>query len=481
MNSKRRADLQRKLSMGAVPRPPANLADRIKADIPKYLQAQDERERAAWSTGFALRVAASIILLITTAFVTLNIMQPETQRSKSAARRRPVPAVLRATPEQMAEAPPAAMQASDEVRLDIFQDTAAAPAAAAAPVATDRQRRDLVAANEAGAGAEGGVTGAAADSVMTEPVREERPLQIAEMAPAPAPPPPPPAAEAVAPAPAPEAVSATARTHAGNMTVQASAPSLVREAYAKELDLQQKKSLFGISVDPEAFHGVRTSLESGGRPAADGINVEALVNYFAGAPSRAPKSGVALEVEASPAPVATEGDRAILRFTIDTPRVEVANRASVPPAAQNVRIEIDVDANAVERFRRIGGNDALIAEPTLLHNSSVTGLYEIELKPRLKSSQHVATVRLRYRSLADGEEKTVTRIVHANDVAKAWSRASRRHRLASLGAVWSESLKGTPVDLEVAERAQELAKQNPKDARAKDLADAVSAWGGGAP
>ncbi|HEU4889779.1 MAG TPA: hypothetical protein VFV49_17980, partial [Thermoanaerobaculia bacterium] len=95
MNSKRRAELQRKLSMGAVPRPPADLSERIKADIPQYLQADVDRERFTGSVAFSMRVAASILLLITTAFVTLRLLdEPEANQTASlAARPKLVPAV----------------------------------------------------------------------------------------------------------------------------------------------------------------------------------------------------------------------------------------------------------------------------------------------------------------------------------------------------------------------------------------------------
>ena len=62
MNSKRRAELQRKLSMGAVPRPPADLSDRIKADIPQYLRTVEDRDRFTGSVAFSMRVAASILI-----------------------------------------------------------------------------------------------------------------------------------------------------------------------------------------------------------------------------------------------------------------------------------------------------------------------------------------------------------------------------------------------------------------------------------
>ena len=45
MTTKRKAELQRRLSMASVPKPPAGLADRIKRDIPELLDTTRDRER----------------------------------------------------------------------------------------------------------------------------------------------------------------------------------------------------------------------------------------------------------------------------------------------------------------------------------------------------------------------------------------------------------------------------------------------------
>src|SRR5574342_26229 len=64
MNQKRKAELQRKLSMTSVPRPPAGLLERIKADIPEELPRIDRhRGGFARSRSFMMRVAASLIVL----------------------------------------------------------------------------------------------------------------------------------------------------------------------------------------------------------------------------------------------------------------------------------------------------------------------------------------------------------------------------------------------------------------------------------
>jgi hypothetical protein len=261
---------------------------------------------------------------------------------------------------------------------------------------------------------------------------------------------------------------------------RATAGSLVPEAYASELEMVVKSEVFGISVDPRGFLDVKSAIEHGARPPLGMVNVDALVNYFAGAANHPPPRGASLEVEASPAPVQADGDHALLRFSVDTPKLALAERSSTPPAAQDARLEIEIDEDAVASFRRIGGSTTMPPESTLLYNVSVTGLYQLELKPHLKASQHVATVRLRYRSVSNGEQYVHTRVIRGRDLAKDWARASRRHRLASLGAVWSESLKTAVAGADgVVERAEELASQKPEDARARELANAVNATAGG--
>lgn len=80
MNADRRAALQRKLAVAPVPKPPAGLAARIKNQIPKELRFSAERERArlAQSVRLSVAVAASVIVVIATAYLALDV----TTRSK---------------------------------------------------------------------------------------------------------------------------------------------------------------------------------------------------------------------------------------------------------------------------------------------------------------------------------------------------------------------------------------------------------------
>ena len=450
MNSKRRADLQRKLSLKAVPRPPAGLVDRIKADIPKYLEADDERGRYSRTVAFHMRVAASIVLLVTSLVVAVYLVDTPTQEKAATAAPGPFAPASRSL-----VAPATATAAPQEAKFDVAEDAAieVPQIAMAAPPPAPRRMRpsDAPAIRAMESSAEGGVVGGMAGGAAP-PAEAQAVIAQDFGAPAPAPVPPPVAIEAA---------PARALPLADNRAEKASA------APAPEV--------FGISIDPRNFHEIRQTLESGGRPAASAVDVEALVNYFAGPPARRPRRGVRLEVEASPAAVEAEGDHAILRFSIDTP-------AGNAPVASNVRLEVDINEEVVVSYKRIGGGAQLPAEAVLPNGTSVTGLYALELRPPLMPKQLVAKVRLHY--TINGDEKTLVRDVYARDLARSWQRASRRHRLASLGAVWGETLrgempKGTAPAFDVARRAEELATQDPKDARAKELAAAASASAGG--
>ncbi|HKR67085.1 MAG TPA: hypothetical protein VJZ00_25390, partial [Thermoanaerobaculia bacterium] len=127
MNSKRRAELQRRLSMGAVPRPPAGLAERIKNDIPKYLEAEPERERFSRSIAFSMRIAASILLLITSVFVTLRYLEPDATSNMAVAKRAPVeltPAVMPLSQPQRSDKTETTASAAptEEIRLEMTEE-----------------------------------------------------------------------------------------------------------------------------------------------------------------------------------------------------------------------------------------------------------------------------------------------------------------------------------------------------------------------
>lgn len=490
MNAKRRAELQRRLTLNAVPRPPAGLAERIKADIPKYLEAETGRDRFARSITLNMRVAASIVVLATSVVVAMMVVSPKAPQPKLAGNdtaARPVifpPARAAATTDTMSP-PPAAR--TEVVNLDIVEEAAGVPQLAVAGVpppsiapssgdfADETRVRSGVERDAAatGAVAEGVIGGSAAAPPPEPQIAEVAPRQDLVAAP--------PGAEResfappAAPAPAPpvaQSITVTSESAAASDTRRERTVAKVasgRVAFAEA----KKNDVFGITVDAQVFHDIRTTLESGRRPAASAVNVEALVNYFAGPPAKWPRRGIHLEVEVSPAALPAEGDHAVLRFTIDTPAPGGAEAA----VASDARIDVAINDDVVARARRVGDGDPLARESTLSYGTSVTGLYALELKPGLGESQLVATVRLHY--VAGGRRQVITKEVHGHDLTKSWQRASRRHRLASLGALWGESLRGTSGGVDVARRAEELATQDPEDVRARELARAASASAAG--
>jgi len=454
MNPKKKADLQRKLTLAQVPKPPADLADRLKRDIPPHLVmgVSSDRDRLNRSVFFDMRVAASVLLLVTSAFFVLQFFShSEKNVAQFEPHARPPLAQATLTAETARASEPAQV-----ARLEPVIPAATAPTPAPArPVVNierGRFRRDEPAEHQF------------IEEAVQETTAAPAPTIVADAAPAPAPapmaPPPPPVVAAPAPV-------AGGSAYSGFMA----------EAKAADMNLAKKQeAVFGISVDDGAFERIKTAIERGEQPESSSIDVAALVNYFANSAKRETHD-VSLEAEGSPAPVVSEPGRRIIRVTVDTATADLAAGASVPPVATNANIDVQFDNAAVQAYHLVGGDGTLHStiEPTLLKNTSVTALYDIVLAPRGASWQRVAEVHLKYVSVVDGKEHKLERTLRRRDLEKTWIAASRRHRLASLGAVWSETLKGMAGANDVARRAEELALQAPEDAKARELADVANA------
>ncbi len=436
MTQKKKAELQRKLAMAPVARPPADLLARLKNDIPHDLHSVErDRQRLSRSIAFNLRVAASIIIMIVATVAMVHFLS----RGDAAKRPAAVPAM---------SAPQRAETAEITVALE-------EPAPAVEKKELDRQApartnepKDRVASTSKIGGVVGGISAVTTVPPPAAPAEAVADLGVAapvsEPVPAPVP--------ASAPAPPPAAPVA-----------------LMSEARATELRFDAPQTIFGISVDAGEFARLKDLIDRGEAPEAQEVNIEALVNHFAGA--GATRRDVRLEVEGSRSPL--EPGSAILRYTIDT--AQSVGAGSRPPVATNARLEIELNAKAIADYRLAGGASVTATEPKLLKNLSATGLIELQLRPGVRPRERVATVKLRYRSVADGRERQLLKTIDAHDLARNWTDASRRHRLATLGAVWGESLKGTVTADDVARRAEELAHEAPSDARARDLAKAATA------
>ncbi|HEX7421033.1 MAG TPA: hypothetical protein VF505_14180 [Thermoanaerobaculia bacterium] len=460
MNQNRKAELQRKLSMTSVPKPPAGLSERLKADIPENLMSVErDRARLSRSTGFSMRVAASIILLVTSVYVALHMVSKSRPSIESAP-----PAMIAA---RKVAAPPAEVTITlaenkkdvNRGRVDEVDQVARREQHLASGLADERAK--LAKKKETTVNEVGQIADAQAAAAPTR--------VPASFAP---PPPTPEHPAAVAEAMDRAAGARNIAAKSESITVPAAAPAIAGSAQAADFSYAPPRAVFGLSIDPTAFDRVKHDIENGDRPTAGSVDVSALINYFAGT-ARAPRHDVRLDVEASRAPLATD-NTALVRFTVDTPREEIAAGASVPPVATNADLEITLNSTAVLSHRLIGA-DQLQTQSTLLKNVSVTGLMDLKLKPGIAPRTTIATLKLSYRSVADGRRHEIIREVHAADVTRTWAAASRRHRLATLGAVWSESLSGERPAGDVATTAERLATEKPEDDKARDLAAAATA------
>jgi len=402
MSANRKAELQRKLAMAPVPTPPAGLAERIKSEIPENLKwdAEKERQRFSRSVAFNLRVAASILLLISSVYLALHVVSRYEKR----------------TPMLVPEA------ASARVKANVDQQ----PRAQSAPVAQPQPAVVATSAPMRVAEAQPIVTARRteeAPAVETPPppsmdVNRDVPTQVAQSR-APEPPVPlpvaPPAAAAAAP-PVAESITITAEAPMMKAERSAKAGGVIPEARADDLSLAPPPTLFGVSL-------------------------KTAVQQFA-APSTMPSS-VRLDVEA-----AMIDDRPTLRISIDTPDEAHPDGGSRPPAAADARLEIAFNPEAVASQRPLIGPIASSAT-ALPSSESVTALYGLELKPDVRRSQVVATVTLHYRDVESGKQHTLSRTVHRADI-RQWERASRRTKSAILAEAVSS--KQLPLD-DIIERA----------------------------
>jgi hypothetical protein len=485
MNSNRESELRRRLEMTEIPPPPPGLADRIRQDIPDELFPKTGGVRPMRTRLFPMQVAASVMLLAGSAYmVTRMFIVGEPAAMQTGAFQKEAPVVATTGPTADNAAP--AIHAFDRAPEVATPPSAAATGGASTSQARSNLDRGLVAPAPAAPAV------ASAEPLRQRDEREQDAARdaaapVPQVAYAPVPPPPAPVPYAEAPAAVAQAtteekketalyiddaVQEVRETSVAKSRADAPARRAAAGVVAPQLAAGPRESgrIFGISVDDSSIARIRATLDRGERPVAGSINGEAFVTYFAG-PAK-PRAAVALEAEGSTMPVSTAARKVLLRFSVDTATAASGHG----PVGRDARIDININPRTVAHFRRIGGDDEVSgAEPYLDHDVSVTAVYELELKPLTARPQQVATVTMRYRETVTGAWKTLTKRLDVVDFQRDWENATRRHRLATLSGLLSESLQGTPTGIDLARRAEELANQEPKDARARELANVATA------
>ncbi|HYM61396.1 MAG TPA: hypothetical protein VEZ11_10940, partial [Thermoanaerobaculia bacterium] len=417
MNPKRKTDLHRMLALAPIPKPPAGLAERIKSDIPNHLRASQakERERVSQSIVFNLRIAASIVLLISSVYLCIHLLSrmetaevkeeanleraerllgtkpavPQRAKVQQAPAAEPTKQVAQFSPEPAPQA-----RAQTEPVGGSRQAPVPAPATAApysysgnAPVVVaeaDGVATKTQAAPGRMASAAGQPQSAAA---RTDRDREEREtIVVAASAP-------PPALSkddntprqraaveggvaggVAAESPRSQAAFDSAkelkRAEPGSVVLDkrvAAAPAAARKAAAVG-----PVSFFGFQSDAGSLELVKALLRRGERPPAGSIHTDSIVSQFASAVA-SETSEVRVEVEAAPAPF---GSSALVRVSIDTPAPKTP--ADGPqPIATDASLTIEVDNRAMTA-RRLNGADPAAAphvvrtERSILRSTSVT-------------------------------------------------------------------------------------------------------------
>ena len=209
MTAKRKAELQRKLAIAPVPKPPADLAERIKGEIPRHLliDAEKDRFRLRQSVAFNVRVAASILLLVSSVYLALHLLSRKFGPEPAMTASKPTTETASAAPVVLPATPPSpeSMQArakeQQERKQIIVAEARRAPIATRPEPARQSERDEAVGS----AGAVGGLANAAPPAAIAAPL--------------PLPPPP-------APAPAPAVTD--------SIVVTAEAPAITPRKSAAE-------------------------------------------------------------------------------------------------------------------------------------------------------------------------------------------------------------------------------------------------------
>ena len=177
MNANRKASLQRKLAVAPVPKPPAGLAAQIKKEIPKELRfsAERERERLTQSVRFSVAVAASVIVVIASAYLALQVTTTNVQTTSKPAAATPLPriqtpalpapALVEPQQIEVKQATRARAKEQEARRLEALPEPP--PAAVAAPAPTEALSR------VAGAAAAPAAENAAKEESTISPISRE--------------------------------------------------------------------------------------------------------------------------------------------------------------------------------------------------------------------------------------------------------------------------------------------------------------------
>ncbi len=170
-------------------------------------------------------------------------------------------------------------------------------------------------------------------------------------------------------------------------------------------------------------------------------------------------------------------------------RVFVDNlTGTLETVAREAKAQIEFDPESVVRWRLLGYENRDVADRDFRNDRvdagelgsghQATALYEVRLRDGLSGGDRIATLRLRWKSVAAREVDEESRDLRARDLERDWEGASANFHQAALAAAFAEKLKETPAADDLAWRtlrreAGRLDSERSRNRSAHDLAESI--------
>jgi Ca-activated chloride channel family protein len=170
-------------------------------------------------------------------------------------------------------------------------------------------------------------------------------------------------------------------------------------------------------------------------------------------------------------------------------RVFVENlTGTLETVAKEAKAQVEFDPRSVVRWRLLGYENRDVADRDFRNDRidagelgaghQATALYEVRLRDGASGADRIATLRLRWKSVAEKRVLEESRELRAHDLDRSWEGASANLRQAALAAAFAEKLKETAAGDDLAWRtlrreAARLDFDGGRNRSAADLGDLI--------
>ncbi|MDX1501594.1 MAG: von Willebrand factor type A domain-containing protein [Thermoanaerobaculia bacterium] len=135
-------------------------------------------------------------------------------------------------------------------------------------------------------------------------------------------------------------------------------------------------------------------------------------------------------------------------------RIFVENlTGTLETVAADAKVQVEFDPAVVTRYRLLGYENRDVADERFRDDTvdageigaghGVTALYEVKLAEEVRRRDILATLRLRWRSVASGRVEETEHAIRVGEIAASWEQAPRELKLAAVVAELGEILKGS--------------------------------------